>query len=320
MRSIAVRLQPARVCEILSVDQAVEAIHAGEPALWLHLSSDSVDELREVLLGRLEFHSLAVEDALSPNERPSLMDWDDCVFCVVPSIRLEGTELKVTDIGFFLLPSALVTVAREPNAEVDRTFELYRSRGGAVATTPSAMLHAVADALVDGYYPVLDALEDRVDEVTDHVFEGRVDQARTIADLKRDLLMFRRQIVPVRDVLNSLLRRDITLVDESMRPYMQDVLDHVLRVSELIDINRETLASTFDIHLATISNNLNEVMRKMTVLSTVLMSAALIAGVYGMNFAHMPELGWQYGYPMAVGLMVAVCLGILAAFKAAKWL
>ena len=316
----AARLEEGDTCSEIGLDDAVKAVREGGKPIWVDIVLDDDDAARDLLETKMGFHELAVEDALSDKERPALQEFDDTAFLVVPAVIREGETERYVEIGFFLTPHALVTVSREKTPVVDHLFERWRSRPGRLAHAPANIVHAIIDDVVDDYFDVIDDVEDRVEDLGDTLFEGQEGRLPEIVRLKRRLMKLRRVIAPVRDVLNSVLRRDLKAVPDESRRYFQDVMDHVLRIGETVDSLRDALTSMVDIQLSNVSNNLNIVLKKMTVLATVLSSMTLVAGVYGMNFEHMPELKWLYGYPFSLGLMVALAGGILVVFKRIKWL
>jgi len=185
------------------------------------------------------------------------------------------------------------------------------------------LVYSLLDSIVDGYFPVVDDLADRIEDLEAGVFaEGgssRDEQAAIFA-LKKDLLAIRRVLGPERDVMNVLVRRDAPVFGGEEVVYFQDVYDHILRVTDAIDTYRDLLSSALDAHLSMTSYHLNEVVKRLTSSSIILMSMTLIAGIYGMNFAHMPELDWRLGYAWALGLMVAVGSALLALFRRIDWL
>lgn len=303
----------------LDLDAAVSAVlDGGDDLVWMHVRVRSPEEAMPLLKDRLGFHELAIEDALSDQERPALLEYPDELFLVAPALeRWSGGE-RYHEVAFFLRAHALVTVCAEACPVLESEMDRWERRPGPGGG--STLLHRLLDALVDDYFPAIDAIEDEVEDLAERVFNGDTGQVRAMLDLKRRLLEVRRRMGPLRDVVNGLLRHDLEVIEPEIRPYLQDVFDHALRVVELVEINRETMASLLDVHLSTVSNNLNNVVKKMTVISTMLMSAALVAGVYGMNFERMPELKWMYGYPFALGLMVAVQAAVLVAFRWKKWI
>lgn len=313
-------LENGSCVESAQVDQAVRDFEDPKKTTWLHVVFNDKDSTFELLHKSLGFHELAVEDALNDQERPTLHDYDDYLFLSAWKVIQENGVERYVEIGFFVTHTSLVTVSSEEIPLIDAWFERWKKNPSRVGECPTDLVHALIDSLVDEFYVVADAMEDEVDDLIDDIYQGDNTELRRLLRLKRRLIDLRRHITPVRDIMNGLLRKDLILVPPDARAYFQDVYDHTLRLAELADINRETLTSALDVHLSTVSNNLNTVMKKMTVISTVLMSGALIAGVYGMNFEHMPEISWVWGYPFAIFLMVVFGLGIIGLFRWKKWI
>lgn len=300
--------------------QAVPDFENPNKTTWLHLVYQDKAAVGEFLFKSLGFHELAVEDSLSDSERPTLHEYDDHLFLSAARISSVNGGEKYVEIGFFVSRNSIVTVAPEGIPLIDVWLDRWKKNPNRIGNRPVELLHSVIDSIVDEYYVVADRMEDEVDDLIDNIYQGDNANLRTLLQLKRRLIEMRRHVTPIRDIMNGLLRRDMILIPPDARNYFQDVYDHTLRLAELADINRETLTSALDVHLSTVSNNLNTVMKKMTVISTILMSGALIAGVYGMNFKHMPELDWFWGYPFALILMVVSGLGILALFRWKKYI
>jgi len=303
-------------CETLTVDVAIERIHNPGPTVWLDLVFTDVEAARALLHEQIGFHELAVEDALSTHERPSLQEFDLELFLVIPAVVAN----EFVEVAFFLRDHSLVTVSPRNLPVIDQWFARWADHPRRIGDHPAFVMHSIIDGFVDDYFPYIDRIEDEIDDIGDLIFHGETTHVAEILQLKRRLLEARRRLIPVRDILNSLLRRDSIRIPDAARPYFQDVYDHTLRVTEQVDISRDTLASLLDVHLSNVSNNLNEIVKRMTVLSTLLMTFALVAGIYGMNFAHMPELQWAYGYPFSIGLMVVLGVVELILFRWMKWL
>jgi magnesium transporter len=177
------------------------------------------------------------------------------------------------------------------------------------------------DAIVDDYMPLLDALSDKLDDIEEQVFENFQPEAlQEIFRIRKQLIFLRRVVVPLRDVFNVLLRREQPIFSRETMIYFQDVYDHLIRVTDLIDALREIVGSTMDAYLSVSGNRMNFVMKRLTSISAILMSVTLIAGIYGMNFAFMPELGWRYGYVGALASMLLVALALYFYFRRIKWL
>ncbi|MGV3618819.1 MAG: magnesium/cobalt transporter CorA [Fimbriimonas sp.] len=307
-------------CRTLAPEEAIKEILQGTSTVWLDILVSDPKAAWRLLHDELGFHELAVEDALSDLERPTLQEFGDVVFLSIPAPVRRDSKLDTAEIGIFLLNHAVVTVSLTPLPVIDTWFHRWREHPTRIGNHPAHVMYVVLDAVVDSYFPIIDAIEDEADDLVEAIFGGQTENLPEILRIKRNLLEIRRAVSPLRDVVNSLLRRDLERIPPDAQPYFQDVFDHVLRISEMIDTNRESLNGLLDIHLSTTSNSLNQVMKKMTVLSTVLMSMALIAGIYGMNFDRMPELRWAYGYPFALGLMLGAGVLIVYIFRRVKWL
>ena len=317
----AARLENGDSCSEIGLDQAVRAVKEPGRPVWVDVVVREHDAGQELLERKMGFHELAVEDALSDRERPALQEFDDTVFLVVPApVRKDKNDERYVEIGFFLTDHALVTVSREEVPIVDDIYDRWKTRPGRLAHSPANLMHAIVDRAVDGYFDVIDDIEDRVEELSDTLFEGREGKLEEIVALRKRLAKLRKVVSPVRDVLNSLLRHDLKQLPDESRRYFQDVMDHALRIAETVDTLRDALASMVDIHLSNVSNNLNQVLKKMTVLATVLATMTLVAGIYGMNFDHMPELHWRYGYPFSLVLMFGLGGGVVLVFKRIRWI
>lgn len=300
--------------------EATKLLHTTKSTVWVHVTASDSPGIERWLIEDLGLHELAVEDALSSNERPTLTEYDDYIFLVLPAIDRSNAHEEYVEVAFFLKKHALISVAPSRCSIIEEWFRRWTKQQMPQTAASADILHMIADSIVDGFLPIIDKIEDEIDDIADEIFTGDRSKAVELIRQKRRLLEMRRRSVPLRDVVNALLRRDLDLIPEKTRPYMQDVYDHASRLNESIDLQRDTLTTLLDVHLSAVSNNLNEVMKKMTVIATVLMSAALIAGIYGMNFKYMPELGWVDGYPFALGLMAVSSALILYFFKRKKWL
>ncbi|MGH3849588.1 MAG: magnesium transporter CorA family protein, partial [Pseudonocardiaceae bacterium] len=190
--------------------------------------------------------------------------------------------------------------------------------------TPGFLVYVLLDELVDGYFDANDLIEDDLETLEDQIFsEGAAEEWILQQDLlaaRRRLVVFRRAVAPLRDVVAALLRREADWVDEATAIHLQDVYDHVLRAVDQIDSQRELMGNAVEAHLAIISNRMNQAMKTMTSWGAILLGSTLIAGIYGMNFTHMPELNWRFGYPFALGLMALLTVTGYRGFKRRDWL
>jgi magnesium transporter len=214
----------------------------------------------------------------------------------------------------------LVTIHKLPVPELDEAHHRWAQNLEEIDRGIGILLYSLLDAMVDNYFPVLDTLAEHLEKLEDTIYEENSDG--NVADLlsvKRDLLRLRRVLAPERDVLNVLTRRDTPIFNRRTMEYFLDIYDHILRITEAIDNFRDLASSALDARLSVSSNNLNKVMRTMTAASIILMSDALISGIYGMNFDNIPELHWEYGYFGVLVLMLVNSVGLLIFFKKRGW-
>jgi len=303
--------------------------------VWIDVDAGKPDELKG-LAREFGLHRVAVESALSRDTRAKITLFEDMLYLEFYGLREEEDEAVADDIGIFLGEKFLITVRRNDTPslkpiQVRWKEEQTRSREkhhllGQTSSTPhrkptSAMLlYAVLDELVDGYFPVVEWFGRQVDQLEERVMEARAERPNLeIQHLRNRLLDLRRLLSPEQEVLNSLLRRDVPIIDEALIPYFAEVYDHILRIHDWMESYRDQLSTIVDLQLSMQSHRLDRTIRTLTNWSIILMSCSLVAGIYGMNFDHMPELGWRYGYVWALGLMVAFGAGIALILRARRW-
>lgn len=310
-----------RQARALDQEQALYSYLHGSDILWVDVVAQDHEAAREMLQEHFAFHPLLVEDALSPHERPTLStEEEDLIFFVAPAVRRLNDCEHYIEVAFFVRPNAVVTVATEPVASIDRYYEASLKRNHSRHDNVIDIAHSLLDLMVDDFYPVIDAINEEIDDMEESIYSGkRVEIADTLG-LKRRLLEMRRRIGPLRDILNGMLRREAAIIPADSFPYFQDIFDHALRIIEVIDMERDILSAVMDAHLSMQSNQLNRVMQNMTIISTLLMTAALVAGIYGMNFKFMPELDWRMGYPFAFLAMAGLCGLEIYFFKKKGWM
>jgi magnesium transporter len=285
--------------------------------IWLDIR-DPDDADLALLAEEFDFHPLAIEDCRNAHQRPKLEQYDRYMFLVLYEAGLDprSGHLKPTELNVFLGENYVVTIHRGPAPVIDTVQTRWESNNAFVDEGASYLAYLIIDATVDGYFPLVDSFTDRLDGVESSIFD-RFDERviETIFDLKRDTLLLRRIVTPLRDVFLMLLRGPNARFGERTYVYFQDVLDHLLRVADSIDAQRDLVTSSLDAYQSAVSNRTNDTMKKLTVLSTVLMTMALIAGIYGMNFVFMPELGWHHGYYGARYMMLTAGLVLAALFR-----
>ncbi len=293
-----------------------------DKTLWLDLVAPNEEDIR-VLRDEFRFHPLAIEDATRGEQRPKVDSYEDYYFVVFYNLGVaeRGGEILREPLYLFIGRNYLVTIHANPIPQIQETLRRWRDPNAALGQDVGALIYALLDAIVDDYFPLMDDIAERVEDLEQHIFEKFDEEALTkIFHLKKELLAIRRVVAPERDVLNVMLRRDIRVFGDDDVTYLQDVYDHIVRVIDNLDTYRDLLSSALDSFLSVQSNRLNQVVKVLTITSIILMSATLVAGVYGMNFEHMPELAWRYGYAWALGLMVVISGGLVLWFRHIKWL
>ncbi len=305
------------------LDRLPQLVSDESTLLWVDTADPSDAELAQ-LEKVFAFHELAVEDVREQGQRAKLERYEKHAF-VVAYARADDGDLSEVDV--FVGPGWLVTV-REVN-DRGKTFDISTmgdryERTRAVDRGVGFLLYVVLDSIVDSYFDAVEGSEQKLEEIEELLFQvgpppdGSLQQG--LLELRREQLMLRRRVVPLRDVVLALLRREIPWIEDESIVYFDDVLDHLLRVIDQIDVQRELLGNVVDASLALGANRMNQVMKKMTSWGAILIVATLIAGIYGMNFDGMPELRWQFGYPLALGLMALSTAGLYINFKKKDWL
>lgn len=290
--------------------------------VWLDAVNPDKKDL-ELLTEEFGFHPLVIEDYFTPHARPKVDEYPGYYYIVTHGLKFSSQTLELEPVELVICvgKNYLVTLRKEPMAIIDHVKHIWEKEPRLLDEGVGMLLYDVLDGLVDSYFPILDEIDDQIDTIEDDIFgAGQMTSVQSTFRLKRSLLILRRIAAPLREVLNVLIRRDEQIFSDQAITYLRDVYDHTLRITDTVDTYRDILTGALDAYLTVISNQLNGVMKTLTVVATVLISVQVISGIYGMNFVNMPELHWVYGYPMALALMVVVALGLLAYFKKIKWL
>ncbi|MBI4498106.1 MAG: magnesium/cobalt transporter CorA [Chloroflexi bacterium] len=308
-------------------DQIGALLRAHEQVVWLDLRDPSPREF-EFLRREFGFHPLALEDAQKRHQRPKIDEYPNFYFLVFYALCVRspgeagaGSLVCLEEIGIFLGQSYIVTVHAQSVPELEEAARRWRQVREEVGAHTGTLLYAILDSIVDHYFVVVDALAERMDDLEEQIFERfDIRPSEEIFRLRKELLGVRRVLAPEREVVNTLLRREVPILPPQVTVYLQDVYDHVVRVTDTVDTYRDLLSGTLDAYLSAVSNSLNQVMKTLTAVAAILMSVSLIAAIYGMNFRSMPELEQPWGYPFALGLMAVVGLGLALYFWRRGWL
>ncbi|MBN9111070.1 MAG: magnesium and cobalt transport protein CorA [Pseudonocardia sp.] len=337
----AVYVDGKRGAEPTSLDQTYAALRRcpdGRSFGWIGLLRPTEDEITSVAK-EFGLHDLAVEDTVHAHQRPKLERYDDTVFVVLrPARYVDPVEVvELGEIHLFLGADFVVTVRHADEPDLAEVRHRLEDDPELLAHGPFAVLYAVLDKVVDDYGPVLDGLQDDIDQIEVQVFEGDPTASRRIYQLTREVIAFQRAVEPLRELFGELrfrFSKTGTDTDPELRRALRDVADHALRVLERTDGFRQLLANILTVNSTLVAQRQNDEMTRLTEAgyvqneqmkrvsswAAILFAPTLVAGVYGMNFTHMPELDWWFGYPMAIGLMLLLGLVLYLIFKRRGWL
>jgi magnesium transporter len=328
----AVYLDGARLPGRHSAQEAIRQVRQkkGDGFVWIGLHEPTEAEFAGTaeLFG---LHPLAVEDAVHAHQRPKLEHYGDTLFTVLKTVRyVEHTQLTATsevvetgEIMVFTGPDFIITVRHGGHGSLGPLREGLESFPQQLALGPSAVLHAIADHVVDQYLAVADAMQDDIDAIESDVFSDHRSQgtdAGRIYQLKRELLELKRAVAPLARPLQRLAEEPFAVVHAEIRPYFRDVSDHLCRTNEQITGFDALIDSILQANVAQVTVTQNEDMRRITAWAAILAVPTMVCGIYGMNFDHMPELHWTYGYPGVLAVMAVTCFLIHRGFRRNGWL
>lgn len=303
---------------------SLDAFHAPQrPSglVWIDLEDPTRADL-EWLGKQFGFHDLALEDCLHDGQRPKIEAYESHYFLDVYAGRFDATKRKMemVELDIFVGEEFLVTSHNSPLPVLDVVLERWRTATSFREEGAGYLLYLLLDTIVDDYFPIVDDIELELETLEEALFEHFDEQVSSrIFCLKKELLLFRKLVVPTRDVCLMLMRRETPLIRKSTALYLQDVYDHLIRVADSIDTYRDLVGGTIEAYMSMVANRTNETMKRLTTISAVLMTIALVPSVYGMNFHRIPELEWHWGYPFALGLMLAITLLVSLIFKKLRY-
>jgi magnesium transporter len=294
-------------------------------ATWINVDGVHDPTMIEKLGDCFGLHRLVTEDLLSVVQRPKMEDYGDYLFVIVKMLTYNDEEGKVVpeQVSLIVGPNFLLSFQEGIRGDV---FQLIRERlrtGRGTIRKKGAdyLAYSLLDALVDGYFVILEKLGERIDNLEEELIASpRREVMEQLYQLKRELLFLHKAVWPLREVIAALERRESPIIHETTVPYLRDVYDHVVQVIDSVELYRDMLSTMLDLYLSSVSFRLNEVMKVLTIIATIFMPLTFIAGVYGMNFKYQPELEWHYGYFFSLMLMAAIAVGMLFYFRRKKWL
>ncbi len=322
----AMRVLALRGTEIVTdPSEPLNALRARDgQVLWIDLP-DPTPESMAHLATIFSLHPLAVEDALRRQQRPKVEEYDRVLFIATHAVRvpeLGGHDVSLDEIDIFYGPGFLITAHAGTIAALEEARRRLSQAPAEMRASEGYILYLILDTIVHTFFPVLDALDDYIEELEDVLFKKSTPETMDrLFDAKRALLQMRRVAGPQRDMLNLLLRHEILVISPLLRAYFRDIYDHLLRITEQIDTHRDLLTGALDIYLSMTSNRLNEVMKVLTVITAIFASLAVVTGFYGMNFERTyPAFGAPHGIATALGIMGLSIVVMLVIFRRLRWL
>ena len=306
----------------LALDAVPTACMRPDSFVWLGMYEPTEEEFESVRAA-FNLHELAVEDAVCAHQRPKLEAYDDSLFVVLKTARYidAAEQVEFGEIQIFVGDHFLVHVRHGEATALSPVRQAVERRDDLLRCGPGAVLHAIVDHVVDDYIPVIAGLDKDIREVELEVFTEGVDNpVERIYKLKREVLGLRQAVLPLEDALEALHTAKYDLIHEDIREYFRDVHDHALKVEEQVNTYSDLLTSVLSANLTRVSVRQNEDMRKISAWVAIAAVPTMVAGIYGMNFEHMPELDWVGGYPVVLGTMGLICGGLYRYFRKSGWL
>ncbi len=302
--------------------QIPEYLHRPQCFVWVALHDPEANELAEMQKA-FDLHPLAVEDALVGHQRPKVQEYGDSLFAILHLVEPAGEDYHVGELAVFAGPNYVVSVRSraqrgfgEVRARCEREPKLLRQG-------PGFVLYAIIDAVVDRYFPILDGLEDELDTVEERIFapEGAPrDNIEALYAIKQRLMVMKHAVAPLLEGVSNLSGARVPVLCTKISEYFRDIYDHLQRLNQTADSIRDTIATAISVNLSMVTLQENETMKRLAAYAALLAVPTMIAGIYGMNFEHMPELKWRYGYAISLLFMAAIDVLLYFRFKRAKWL
>jgi magnesium transporter len=289
--------------------------------VWVALLNATVSELREM---QVEFglHDLAVEDSTHGHQRPKIEEYGDSVFAVMHLVDMEGDQLKIGEVDVFVGANYILSIRNRSSQNFLGVRDRSEREPHLLKQGSGFVFYALMDAVVDRYFPVVDALETELEQIEDHIFSKGAARSNIqgLYALKRKVMILKHAVSPLMEAAGKLTSGRVPTVCVSTQEYFRDVYDHLCRINSSVDTIRDTIGTAIQVNLSMVTIDENEVNKRLAAWAGIFAVATAFAGIWGMNFKVMPELEWKYGYPLAIGVIGVVCGFLYYRFKRAGWL
>ncbi len=325
MIRILCRYADGSVSVDVPLDELPRLLAEKDNQVWVDMQGDANGDYEEILSHVFHFHPLAIEDALRDTHVPKLDDYASYLYLVFHIVGPgeEPMDIDSQEVDVFLGPNYLVTIHEHSRRSIDRNWNIERHSEVGLARGPAMLLYELLDSQIDNFIPLIDAFEEQLEKLGDDIFrsnEEERDLLNRLLTAKSSSLRLQRILAPQRELLGRLSTGEYRVVPTHVRMYYRDVYDHLARLANLADSMRDLSSSTIETHLALVNNRMNEVMKVLTMVSTIFIPLSFIAGIYGMNFEFMPELEIWWFYPLVWVIFIAIAVTMLSIFHRKKWL
>jgi len=307
----------------LGLEEIKEALHDENCFIWLDMKEfDDMDI--DMLTETLNLHPLTIEDFIMSNARPKVENFKDYFFLVMFSMESHDKtrgRINTAELDCCLGKNFLVTAHNSGIAALSTIKERIKKQSPIIKGGGDFFLYAILDCLVDSYFPIVNEFDNMVDEMSDELFKDPTNETlRKIYTLKNEIMYLRRTIGPQADVINLMIRSEFPFISAACAIYYRNIYDNLVRLNDIVGTSRDVVTGAMEAYVSVVSNRLNEIMKTLTVIATIVMPLTLIASIYGMNFKYMPELSSKHGYPAVIASMAMISALMLYYFKRRKWL
>jgi magnesium transporter len=309
--------------EIQDFSECKERIRHGTKRIDF-IGIDQVADLQEI--GEVfELHPLTLEDIANIQHRPKIEDLDDYIFAVLKMLSFDPIKNKIKEEQISLVLGENYVISFQENESIDDfpniKERITKAKGKIRKMKADYLFYSIVDTIIDQYFSVMEKLEERIELLQDELYHNPTDKTiAKVENLKKQLIVLRKSIRPVREMLSTLSKTESDLIHDELQTYLRDLHDHTIQIIDTIEILRDIIAGSLDIYLSTLSNKMNQIMKVLTIISTIFIPLTFIVGVYGMNFKYMPEFSMKRAYPILWIIMIGIAGGMLWYFKKKKWL
>ncbi len=291
---------------------------------WINVDGVHQVDIVEKIGTHFGLHPLVMEDIVHTEQRPKMEDFESYIYLVIKMLQFDNDTSVVTSeqVSIILGPGFVLSFQEVEGDTFDHVRERIRNSKGRIRSAGASYLaYALMDSIVDNYFVVLEKIGEFLEALEEDMIENPTPAIlQDIHGIKKEIIYLRRSVWPLREVINNLDRSESPLVEKVTLVFLKDLYDHTIRIIETAETYRDITSGIMDVYLSSVSNKMNEVMKTLTIIATIFIPLTFIAGVYGMNFEHMPELGWEWGYPAAWTIMVMVSVSMLMYFRRKRWL